>query len=90
MKLINTIAAAVMAVVILVACQKENREAAFQKDLEAQTGAEIETGLEDLSSPGVESNNHNRNHRGYVYTLSNQTGGNMVLVYRRAANGSLT
>ena len=90
MKLINTIAAAVMAVVILVACQKENREAAFQKDLEAQTGAEIETGLEDLSSPGVESNNHNRNNRGYVYTLSNQTGGNMVLVYRRAANGSLT
>lgn len=90
MRLINTLTAAVMAVVTLIACQKENREASFQKDLKEQAETEAKAGIEDLSSPGTESNNHNGSNRGYVYTLSNQTAGNMVLVYRRAANGSLT
>jgi 6-phosphogluconolactonase len=90
MRLINTITAAVMAVVTLVACQKEGRETLSQKDLNEQVEAKSKEGIDDLSSPGTESNSHNENNRGYVYTLSNQTSGNMVLVYRRAANGSLT
>jgi 6-phosphogluconolactonase (cycloisomerase 2 family) len=90
MKLINTITAAVITMVTLVACQKENRDGSLQNDLKKQTESASEKGLQDLASPEAESNSNNGNNRGFVYTLSNQTTGNMVLAYRRAANGSLT
>ncbi len=90
MRLRNTVVAALAAAVTLISCQKDNRETTLQKDLKEQTEAEEKSETENLSSGGTESNRHNGNNRGYVYTLSNQTAGNMVLVYRRAGNGTLT
>lgn len=91
MKLINTITAAVMAMVTLAACQKENKETAFKGDLKTEAESEGNSGVQDLLTTESNSNHSNGgNNRGFVYTLSNQTSGNMVLAYRRSANGSLT
>jgi 6-phosphogluconolactonase len=83
MKLINTITAAVMAAITLASCQKEKSTPVINDENEvvAKQSAAPEAG-DDLSG--------RNNNRGFVYTLSNQASGNMVLVYKRAANGSLT
>jgi 6-phosphogluconolactonase len=87
MKLINTLTAAVITIITLAACQKENRESAFKSDLKTDDSPENQ----DLSSRSSGTNHpEGGNRRGFVYTLSNQTSGNMVIVYRRSANGSLT
>jgi 6-phosphogluconolactonase (cycloisomerase 2 family) len=42
------------------------------------------------SSEGNAISERGNENKGFVYTLSNQTSGNEVLVYRRSSNGSLT
>jgi 6-phosphogluconolactonase len=84
MKLFKTIASTAIAVIILASCQKETTPGT---DLTADAKAESEESLGIESS----SNRHgNNNNRGFVYALSNQTTGNKVMAYRRAADGLLT
>lgn len=81
MKLVNTLTAAVMAVVTLASCQKEKSQNAVVNKISAK-GEALPGDNENLSGRGY--------YGGFVYTLSNQTSGNAVMAYRRAANGSLT
>lgn len=72
-----------MAAITLASCQKEKSTPVIndEKEVAAKQSAAPEEG-DNLSG--------RNNNRGFVYTLSNQVSGNMVLVYSRAANGSLT
>lgn len=73
-----------IAVLLLASCQKEKDqlENNFTKDPNSVSGNK-QPEEEELSS------GRGRN-RGFVYTLSNETSGNKVITYKRAANGSLT
>ncbi len=78
MKLGNKIPIAVFAVVMLMtSCQKE--KSGLPEGSEEATQA-AETSAKESS---------NRNNGGFVYTMSNQTSGNIILAYRRAADGML-
>jgi 6-phosphogluconolactonase len=78
MKMGNKMPAAVFAVVMLMAsCQKE--KTGLPEGSEETTQA-AETSAKESS---------NRNNEGFVYTMSNQTSDNMILAYRRAADGML-
>jgi 6-phosphogluconolactonase len=83
MKLFKTIAATAIAVITLASCQKETTPGT---DLNTENKAANDESLD------IQSGNHhgNNNNRGFVYTLSNQTTGNKVMAYRRAADGLLT
>lgn len=83
MRLVKIITAAFTSVFILSACQKE-------KTAEQAPVSVEKTQAEDNSDNSPESASGRNNNRGFVYTLSNQTTGNSVLVYKRSANGSLT
>jgi 6-phosphogluconolactonase len=83
MKFFKTIAAASIAVITLASCQKETTPGT---DLNTENKAASDESLDIQSS----SRHGNNNNRGFVYTLSNQTAGNIVMAYRRAADGSLT
>jgi 6-phosphogluconolactonase len=86
MRLLHSLATAAAAVVMLASCQKENTSTIKNNTTEAKnTAATDETS--ELQSRG---NENNKNNKGFVYTLSNQATGNMVLAYRRAADGTLT
>jgi 6-phosphogluconolactonase len=90
MRLKNILLAAFVAVITLASCQKESKETPFEKEEKGPSGAGKSEEHDDLSAPGTESGRHGENNRGYVYTLSNQTAGNKVLVYRRAGTGGLS
>ncbi len=79
MKLIKMIAATAVTVIALASCQKE-------KNTDPVLDAAANTARSQQAAPLANS----RRNSGFVYTLSNQTSGNMVLVYRRGADGSLT
>lgn len=79
MKLLNTVATASIAVLSLAACQKEKNTKADIKEITA-----------DKSAVLLSRGNGHGNQHGAVYTLSNQISGNMVMLYRRSADGSLT
>ena len=83
MRLINTLATAAAAVLMLASCQKENTSGIKNNTTDAKSTpvADGSSGL--LSKEGGNS-------KGFVYTLSNQTTGNMVLAYQRANDGTLT
>jgi 6-phosphogluconolactonase len=83
MKLFKTIAATAIAVITLASCQKETTPG---------TNLNTENKAANDESLDIQSGNHhgNNNNRGFVYTLSNQTTGNKVMAYRRAADGLLT
>ena len=83
MRLLHTLATAAAAVVMLASCQKENTSGIKNNTTDAKS-----TPVTDGSS-GLQSK-EGGNNKGFVYTLSNQTTGNMVLAYHRAANGTLT
>ncbi len=78
MKQVKKISAIIFSVVALAACNKEINQ---PEKTEAIASEKTE------SIAGRENNGHNQ---GHVYTLSNQTTGNKVLDYARAANGTLT
>lgn len=83
MRLVNTLVYAAIAVIFLASCQKEKEE----------VGGNVNSDNNSLSKPSQEDEellSGNGNNRGFVYTLSNQTSGNKVITYKRAANGSLT
>ena len=81
MKLTNMLASASIAILALASCQKE-KNPSQQEILSKENIAAEQTVAPEARGYG--------NQRGFVYTLSNQTSGNEVLVYRRAADGSLT
>ncbi len=66
---------------LFAACRKDGRLVPETDNLSEDTEA--------TASRGSHGNQH-ENGPGHVYTLSNQTDGNKVLVYRRAANGTLS
>ena len=84
MKFVNKFSTAVLAVITLVSCQKEKSldTQAISKNSEAVTAKSLPGEDETLSGKGEKS--------GFVYTLSNQTSGNTVMVYKRSSSGSLT
>ncbi len=84
MRLVNKLATAVFAVVMLVSCQKETTQESVQSK-NANAEAEDET-ISDRSG----ANHPENNRRGFVYTLSNQAQSNAVIAYRRSVNGTLT
>jgi 6-phosphogluconolactonase len=84
MRLYNKLAAAVFAVVMLASCQKENTPET------APSTVSDEKLTDENASSRSNPNNPERNQRGYVYTLSNQTGGNSVIAYRRDEDGRLS
>lgn len=77
MKLVNTLTAAVVVAIAMVSCQKE-------KNTDAVINYSNNTPKADAELSAREGN------KGFVYTLSNQTSGNRVMVYSRAGDGSLT
>ena len=77
---IKTTAWAFAIALIFSACQKENRQL-------TQADQNIN---ESASRSIVENNNSEGGNAGHVYTLSNETSGNRVIVYRRSSNGMLT
>jgi 6-phosphogluconolactonase len=84
MKLVNKLLAFIITAGTLISCQKDkglNTEAASDITAASEKKELTDEG-ENLSGKGKKD--------GYVYTLSNQTSGNTVRVYRRAENGSLT
>ena len=68
---------------LFAACQKDSRFAA-----EASDPAKTNEATATAARGGHD--NDNESGRGQVYTLSNQTNGNKVMAYHRAANGELT
>ena len=78
MKQIKGISVIATTMLVLMACQKD------VKSPEQITVAKSE---EPATFAG---RGNNENSQGHVYTLSNQTTGNQVLDYKRAANGTLT
>jgi 6-phosphogluconolactonase len=68
---------AALALLLLAACQKEQRSSADN------------TGVEESTSSAATGARANEG-AGHVYTLSNQAGGNQVLSYKVAANGQLS
>jgi 6-phosphogluconolactonase len=81
MKLFKKLLAPAFISLFLSACQKDSRFTSEQT-IDSPEGASVaargNNGGEKETGPG------------HVYTLSNQTDGNKVLVYRRAANGMLS
>lgn len=84
MRIIHSMAYTIIAVVLLASCQKEKSrlESNFNED-QNSVSANKSSGEDEVISRGG-------NNRGFVYTLSNETSGNKVITYKRAANGSLT
>jgi len=84
MRIIHLMAYTTIAVVLLASCQKEKSrlENNFNEDENSITANKSSGEDESISQRG--------NNRGFVYTLSNETSGNKVITYKRAANGSLT
>ncbi len=76
MKLVNTLTAAIVAAIALVSCQKEK-----------STDTVINSEKATIASAELSAREDNQ---GFVYTLSNQTSGNRVMVYRRAGDGTLS
>lgn len=77
MKKIKQISAVIFSAVTMVACQKSIRQET------------VVAPVNDENTITAESGGHNHN-PGHVYTLSNQTTGNSVIDYARAADGTLT
>ena len=83
MKLTITLITAVAVMLALASCQKQKNETIVNDNVSpTEEKTTVQAGGDDLT--GRSGN------RGFVYTLSNQVSGNMVLVYKRAADGSLT
>jgi 6-phosphogluconolactonase (cycloisomerase 2 family) len=82
MKLKNNLIAVAIIGMTFTSCQKENKQEAIVSSLNKAETEEVDT----HRSP----DNNDGNNRGFVYTLSNQSTGNMVLAYRRSASGMLT
>jgi 6-phosphogluconolactonase (cycloisomerase 2 family) len=82
MKLKNNLIAVAIIGMTFTSCQKENKQEAIVNSLNKAETEEVDT----YRSP----DNNDGNSRGFVYTLSNQSTGNMVLAYRRSASGMLT
>lgn len=86
MKLLQIITASAIAAAVLASCKKNFLQ---EKVLTAESTKG--TNKIGLQTPSTGDNNSGRGHnRGFVYTLSNQTSGNMVMAYERSANGILT
>ena len=78
MKQIKGISVIATTMLVLMACQKD------VKSPEQLTVAKSE------EPATIAGRGNNENSQGHVYTLSNQTTGNQVLDYKRAANGTLS
>lgn len=81
MKQIKKFSAIIFSVVALAACNKEITTSEEPTTVTPKAGI-AEEDLTDRNGAG--------NNQGHLYTLSNQTGGNKVLDYKIAANGTLT
>ncbi|HLG38130.1 MAG TPA: beta-propeller fold lactonase family protein [Chitinophagaceae bacterium] len=79
MKLFKEITIATISIVALAACQKE--KAPLQTN-------EPESITEEAAENSLQRTGHDS--REFVYTLSNQAGGNKVITYRRSSDGMLT
>lgn len=81
MKQLKKIAAFAVTVISLAACQKETK---LQPDTATENADKISAVVKDIEEEETASGNK------HVYTLSNQVGGNTVMDYQRASNGTLT
>jgi 6-phosphogluconolactonase len=81
MKQIKKFSAIIFSVVALAACNKE---------ITTPEEPATVTPKADIAEEDLTDRNGAGNNQGHLYTLSNQTGGNKVLDYKIAANGTLT
>ena len=86
MKKIKRVFAIAITMLAIVSCQKDIKSLNQSKELPADESEAINALRAETSHP----DNNNGNSQGHVYTLSNQTTGNYVMDYKRAANGTLT
>ena len=81
MKNLKKVTAITLAVISLVACQKESQRLSSTESEKAETGLTSVNQNESITARGADK---------HVYTLSNLTAGNKVLDYTRASDGTLT